>query len=152
MSTWRSSSRPSAAELEAAIRRHDGVLRRVAAEFGCSRPTLYRWIWSLGLQHVAGLSSGHVTDAAVPVELHGSAALHASGNVNPGGAGAPMLVGMEAQSDAAVVDLSARVSADIKREMELECVRRKHAARRSRYSLGDLVADLWRERKQRSEQ
>jgi len=47
--------RPPKQIVEAAIRSADGNLSRAAGLLGCSRPTLYTWIYQLGLHDLAGI-------------------------------------------------------------------------------------------------
>ncbi len=49
-----SGARPTAAELEDALRAHGGNVTRVAAQFGCGRNTLYRWLREAGIDPVSG--------------------------------------------------------------------------------------------------
>ena len=48
--------------IEAAIKAEGGNLSRVAALLGCSRPTLYTWIYQLGLQDLAGIRKDTIND------------------------------------------------------------------------------------------
>lgn len=47
--------RPDRAIVKKAIADANGVLSRAAALLGCSRPTLYQWIYQLGLERHAGI-------------------------------------------------------------------------------------------------
>ena len=47
--------RPPKQIVEAAIRSADGNLSRAAVLLGCSRPTLYTWVYQLGLHRLAGI-------------------------------------------------------------------------------------------------
>ena len=47
--------RPDRAIVQQAIRDSGGNLTRAAAILGCSRPTLYTWIYQLGLEKLAGI-------------------------------------------------------------------------------------------------
>lgn len=49
------SKRPAREQLAQAIRHHGGNLTSVAASLDCSRQTLYRWVYQLGLARLAGV-------------------------------------------------------------------------------------------------
>lgn len=86
------------------IRAREGVLSRVAGDLGVSRPTLYKWIWQLGLSVACGLSSEVGPERLVNVDGGNVAPVkpvnsRESGNngvkcVKPGGASRPILSGM----------------------------------------------------------
>jgi hypothetical protein len=50
-----SARRPSRAALEAAVRASGGNLSRTAGALGCSRTSLYTWVYQLGLADVVGI-------------------------------------------------------------------------------------------------
>jgi len=47
--------RPARASVEAAIRGAGGNLSRTASQLGCTRQTLYTWIYQYGLDRLAGV-------------------------------------------------------------------------------------------------
>lgn len=59
--------RPSKQKVEEAIRVGEGNLTRVASLLGCSRPTLYAWVYQHGLERVAGIDLTRDAAAAKPV-------------------------------------------------------------------------------------
>jgi len=54
--------RPPKGIIEAAIRTAEGNLTRTAGLLGCSRETLYRWIYQLDLQVFAGVTPAEGSD------------------------------------------------------------------------------------------
>jgi hypothetical protein len=54
--------RPPRAVVEQAIRVTDGNITKTAALLGCTRDTVYRWIYQLGLQRLAGIHGDDRSD------------------------------------------------------------------------------------------
>lgn len=75
--------RPPKADIEAAIREAGGNLSAAARALGCSRPTLYSWLWRYGdpLPRLAGLVRPDVVKRAAPV--NGSAPAQLTAKIPP---------------------------------------------------------------------
>jgi hypothetical protein len=55
--------RPPKSVLEAAIRNAPGNITRASVLLGCSRETLYRWVYQLGLEKFAGIEPKEGSDS-----------------------------------------------------------------------------------------
>lgn len=68
---------PTKAALEAVLREQGGNLARTAAVLGLSRPTVYKYVWTHGLQKLAGLTHGKL--APLPPELRAPVSVRLTG-------------------------------------------------------------------------
>lgn len=58
--------RPSRPQLEALIRETGGNVSLLADRLGCSRQTLYTWVYQLGLADVVGIRPAEAAGAVLP--------------------------------------------------------------------------------------
>jgi transposase-like protein len=119
--------RPERAIVKKSIQDAEGNLTRAATLLGCSRQTLYVWIYQLGLDRLAGirLDTRPALDRGRRVDTrHGNLNEPGKSGVQSTGPLRPMLSIVTTQSVDAPVQATVKVRESLWKEVKIEAIRR----------------------------
>ncbi len=116
--------RPDRSVVKKAIQDTGGNLTRAAILLGCTRPTLYTWIYQHGLQRLAGVRIDREATVDRRRCLDTRSGETRKSGVKSAGPERPMLSLVETQSADLPVQATVKVKESLWKEVKIEAIRR----------------------------